>query len=455
MKDLLIKNARIVNENEIFKGSVVIRSGKIDRILGEEISSLQPSGYTVMDANGRYLLPGVIDDQVHFREPGLTYKGDIESESTAAVAGGITSYMEMPNTNPQTITLALLEEKHELAEQKSLANYSFYLGATNDNIEEIKNINPGKSCGLKVFMGSSTGNMLVNNPRSLEEIFAECPVIITAHCEDEETIRKNTIICREKFGEQLPFKYHPVIRSEEACYKSSSLAVSLATKYNASLHILHLSTKKELQLFDPVPINKDKHITAEVCIHHLWFDDSSYENLGSLIKWNPAIKTGGDRQGLFQGLLDNRIDIIATDHAPHTLDEKKNTYFSAPSGGPMVQHSLLAMLEFFHQGRITLTDIVNKMSHAPATRFSVSKRGFIREGYWADLVLVDLDTPWIISPDNILYKCKLSPLNKQTLQSKICLTLVNGEIVYENMEGEPANAIVHTEVRGKRLEFNR
>lgn len=455
MKDLFIQDANIVNENEIFTGSVVIRLGKIRYILRGETTSLHLPDYDIIDARGKYLLPGVIDDQVHFREPGLTHKGDIGSESAAAVAGGVTSFMEMPNTLPQTTTFALLEEKHDLASQKSLANYSFYFGATNNNLEEIKKIDPHQTCGLKLFMGSSTGNMLVNNPKILEGIFAECPVIIATHCEDEETIRNNSTFYKEKFGEHLPNKYHPMIRSEEACYKSSSLAVELAGKYNSHLHVLHLSTKKELQLFDPVPLNQDKHITAEVCVHHLWFDDSKYDDLGTLIKWNPAIKTNDDREGLLQGLLDNRIDIVATDHAPHTLEEKKNSYFNAPSGGPMVQHSLPVMLELFHQGKITLQAIVNKMSHAPASLFSISQRGFIREGYWADLVLVDLNSLWTVSPDNIFYKCKWSPLNKQTLQSKVYMTLVNGKIAYDNREGDPANAIIHNKVRGMRLEFDR
>lgn len=455
MKNLLIKTAKIVNENEIFTGSVVIRQGKIYKIIREELSSLHLSDYEIINAKDRYLLPGVIDNHVHFREPGLTHKGDIGSESAAAVAGGITSCMEMPNTIPQTTTLTLLEEKFNLAAQKSVANYSFYFGATNNNLEEINKINPHQTCGLKVFMGSSTGNMLVNNRKTLEGIFAECPVTIVTHCEDEETIRKNSVFYRDKFGEDLPVKYHPMIRSEEACYKSSSLAVELADKYNSPLHVLHISTKKELQLFDPVPLSPDKHITAESCIHHLWFDDSKYEDLGSLIKWNPAVKTKDDREGLLQGLLDNRIDIVATDHAPHTMDEKKNNYFNAPSGGPMVQHSLPVMLELFHQGKISLPGIVNKMSHAPAVRFSVSKRGFIREGYWADLILVDLNSPWTVAPENIRYKCKWSPLNNQIFRSKICMTLVNGEIVYENTEGDPVNGVFHEQFKGMRLEFNR
>jgi len=455
MKDLLIKDANIVNENEIFKGSVVIRLGKIQHILRGESSLVHLSDYEIIEARYRYLLPGVIDDQVHFREPGLIHKGDIGSESAAAVAGGVTSFMEMPNTIPQTTTILLLEEKHELAAQKSIANYSFYFGATNDNLKEINKINAQQTCGLKVFMGSSTGNMLVDNPKTLERIFAECPVIIATHCEDEDIIRKNSSFCREKYGEHLPVKYHPVIRSEEACYKSSSLAVALACKYNSRLHILHLSTKKELELFDPVPLTPDKHITAEACLHHLWFDDSKYEELGTKIKWNPAIKTRDDRIGLLQGLHDNRIDIVATDHAPHTLSEKNNPYFNAPSGGPMVQHSLVLMLELYHRGKITLPEIVNRMSHSPALLFNISNRGFIRENYWADLTLVDLDSPWTVSPDNIFYKCKWSPLENQVFRSKVLMTLVNGKKVYENFEGDPKDSVIHEEFHGMRLEFNR
>jgi dihydroorotase len=455
MKDFFIKDANIVNENQIFTGSVIVHDGKIHKILKDDASPIHLPDYEIINAKGKYLLPGVIDEHVHFREPGLTPKGDIGSESTAAIAGGITSFMEMPNTIPQTTTFQLLEEKHKLAAQKSLANYSFYFGATNNNLKEIKKINPRRICGLKVFMGSSTGNMLVDNPKTLEGIFAECPVIIVSHCEDENTIRKNSAFWKEKYGENLPVSYHPVIRSAEACYKSSSLAVELAHKYNSRLHILHLTTKKELELFDPVLFTPDKHITAEACVHHLWFDDSRYEELGTMIKWNPAIKTRQDKEGLLQGLLDNRIDTIATDHAPHTLNEKKNNYFNSSSGGPMVQHSLVLMLELYHQKKITLTEIVNKMSHTPALLFNISKRGFIREDYWADLTLIDLNSPWTVTTENILYKCKWSPLEKQVFQSKVLMTLVNGRKVYENFNGDPKNSIINKEFKGMCLEFKR
>jgi dihydroorotase len=455
MKDLFIKNAFIVNENEIFIGSVFIHEGKIHQILKEDKPDWNFHNYEIIEATGKYLLPGIIDEHVHFREPGFTYKADISSESAAAVAGGITSFMEMPNTLPQTTTLSLLEQKHELASEKSITNYSFYLGATNDNLDEIKRIDPRQTCGLKLFMGASTGNMMADDLNTLEGIFSECPVIIAAHCEDEKTIRMNSDQYREKFGEDVPVKYHPQIRSTEACYKSSSLAVSLAQKYNSRLHVLHLSTKKELELFDSIPLAHTKRITSEVCIHHLWFDDSGYQNLGTLIKWNPAVKTKEDRQGLLKGLLNNSIDVVATDHSPHTSEEKKNSYFKAPSGGPLVQHSLVAMVEMVHQKKISLPAVVNKMSHAPASLFNIRGRGFIRQGYWADLVLIDMNAPWTVSPENILYKCNWSPFNDQTFKSKILYTFVNGRKVYENPEGNPVNHILHREHPGMRLEFDR
>ena len=448
MKDLLISNANIVNENEIFTGSVTIRLGKINQIHRGKNTSLHLSDYELIDASGKYLLPGVIDNHVHFREPGLTQKGDIGSESAAAVAGGITSFMEMPNTVPQTTSFILLEKKFNLAARKSLANYSFYFGATNDNFEEIKKVDSLHTCGVKIFMGSSTGNMLVNNRETLEGIFAECPVTIVTHCEDEETIRKNLVSYRGKFSEDIPVKYHPVIRSEEACYKSSSLAVELADKYSSQLHILHVSTKKELKLFDPVPLNPGKHITAESCIHHLWFDDSKYETLGTLIKWNPAVKTKDDREGLLQGLIDNRIDTIATDHAPHTLDEKKNSYFNAPSGGPMVQHALVAMLEFVHQERISIERVVEKMCHNAAILFRIDRRGYVEQGYYADMVLVDMNAGWEVSSDNILYKCGWSPMEGVSFGSKVVKTFVNGHLVYDDGKFDESQ-------KGERLLFNR
>jgi dihydroorotase len=455
MKDLLIKNAIIVNENDVSPGSLIVRNGKINRIIKGNNTEITLSDYEIIDGTGKYLLPGIIDEHVHFREPGLTHKGDISSESAAAVAGGITSFMEMPNTIPQTTTLDLLEQKNELASEKSLANYSFYLGATNDNLDEIKKIDPGQICGLKLFMGASTGNMLVDNTKTLESIFADCPVIIAIHCEDEKTIRINSEYFKGKFGEDVPVKYHPFIRSAEACYKSSSIALEMARKYKTRAHILHISTLRELDLFDPVPLSPSKLITAEVCVHHLWFDDTGYENSGSFIKWNPAVKTAQDRQGLIEGLKHNSIDVIATDHAPHTQAEKKNTYFKSPSGGPLIQHSLVAMLELFHQKKITLQTVVNKMAHAPASIFNIRERGYLREGYWADLVLVDMNSPWTVTPENILSKCKWSPFTGQTFRSKILYTFVNGRKVYENPEGDPSSHHINKAHAGMRLTFNR
>ncbi len=446
MYDLLIKNVTIVNEGKEFKGSILIKDDRIEKILtSSEIT--QTEVFKTIDGEGKYLLPGVIDDQVHFREPGLTHKAEIYTESKAGVAGGITSFMEMPNTKPQATTIDLLEEKYKIAAEKSLANYSFYLGATNDNIEEIKKIDPKSICGIKVFMGSSTGNMLVDNIDSLSKVFSESPVLIATHCEDEETIQKNTVKYKEKFGENLPIKYHPLLRSEEACYKSSSLAVKLAKKHNSRLHILHLSTAKELELFDSVP-SKNKKITAEVCVHHLWFSDDDYDKFGTRIKWNPAIKTKDDREALIKGLKNNKIDVVATDHAPHTIDEKSNTYFKAPSGGPLVQHSLVAMLELYHQGKFTITEIVNKMCHTPSDIFQVKDRGYIREGFYADLIIVDLNSPWKVEKDTILYKCMWSPFEDQTFKSKITHTIINGHVVYDNGKFDES-------VKGQRLAFDR
>lgn len=445
--DILIKNIVIINEGSQQNGSILIDQGKISKIiLSEDKKTIQAK--KIIDGQGKYLLPGIIDDQVHFREPGLTKKADIYTESKAAIAGGITSYMEMPNTLPQTTSQQLLSEKFDLAAQKSLANFSFYLGATNDNLNEIKKTNPKEVCGVKVFMGSSTGNMLVNDQKALAGIFAESPLLIATHCEDETTINKNIQKFKKEFGENVPIHYHPMIRSEEACYKSSSLAVELAKKYNSRLHILHLSTAKELDLFDNNTPSKNKKITAEVCVHHLWFSDTDYQKYGTRIKWNPAIKTLKDRDALLDGLKNNKIDVVATDHAPHTWEEKENSYFKAPSGGPLVQHSLVAMLELFHQQKITLEEIANKMSHTPADIFQIDKRGYIREGYWADLVLVDLNNPWTVQKNNILYKCKWSPFEGQTFKSKITHTIVNGNIVYENDH-------LNETKKGIRLQFNR
>ena len=444
----LIKDAFIVNENKGFKGSLLIENGIIKQIIDDNASIDTTNISTVIDAEGKLLIPGVIDDQVHFREPGLTHKAEIYTESKAAVAGGVTSFMEMPNTNPQTTTLKELDAKFKLAEQKSLANYSFYFGATNDNIEEIKKVDKQKVCGIKVFMGSSTGNMLVDSIESLNLIFSEAPTLIATHCEDEETIRYNTNKYREEYGEEVPINLHPKIRSAEACYKSSSLAVELAKKHGTRLHVLHLSTEKELELFDnSIPL-KDKKITSEICVHHLWFDESKYNELGTKIKWNPAIKTKEDRKGLFTGLLNDKLDVIATDHAPHTFEEKSNTYFKAPSGGPLVQHSLQLMLEFYKKGEISIEKIVEKMCHNPAILFNIEKRGFIREGYWADLVLVDMDTSYKVNKENIQYKCKWSPFEGNVFQSKVTHTFINGNLVFENGK-------FYEDIKGKALRFDR
>jgi dihydroorotase len=440
----LIKNALLVNEGKIFEADVLIKDQLIERI-DRDISHRTA---TVVDANGNILMPGAIDDQVHFREPGLTHKGDIHTESRAAVAGGITSYMEMPNTIPNAVTQQLLEEKYSLAEKKSFANYSFFMGTTNDNLDELLKTNPKKVCGIKIFMGSSTGNMLVDNQSVLEKIFSRSPVLIATHCEDEATIKKNSEIFRQKFGEDVPIKYHPEIRSAEACYLSSSYAASLAKKYGTRLHILHVSTAKELELFDNVIPLQEKKITAEACIHHLWFDDSDYDKLGTLIKWNPAIKTETDRNKLRAAIIDNTIDIIATDHAPHTIEEKNQTYFKAPSGGPLVQHALPAMLELHHQKVFSLEKIAEKMCHAPAIAYKIDRRGFIREGYYADLVLVNLNKPFKVNKENILYKCGWSPFEDTTFHSSVTHTFVNGNMVY-------AEEKINENIRGMRLAFKR
>ncbi len=430
MKSQMITNAIIVNEGRQQKGSVLVGEGKIAGIYAGEVPKEAIAGCEVIDAGGKYLLPGVIDDQVHFREPGLTHKGDIYSEARAAVAGGVTSYMEMPNTVPQTTTQERLAEKFALAGQRSLANYSFYIGATNENIDELLKTDFSRTCGVKVFMGSSTGNMLVDDRTTLENIFTQVPGLIAVHCEDEATIRKNTELFRAKYGEDVPIACHPAIRSDEACYRSSALAVELAHKHNTRLHVLHLSTAKEMQLFRNDTLLSQKRITAEVCVHHLWFSDTDYERYGTRIKWNPAIKTAADRNRLFECLLNGTIDVVATDHAPHTLAEKQNTYFKAPSGGPLVQHSLVTMLEFFHDHRITIEQVVEKMCHNPAILFGVKQRGYIREGYWADLILVDTAQEWQVEPGNILYKCGWSPFEGQKFRSAITHTWVNGNLVY-------------------------
>ncbi|WP_029034036.1 dihydroorotase [Salinimicrobium terrae] len=446
MKKVLIKNAKIVNEGSIVEGDVFIEDGVITEIASS--ISAKSANLNIIDAEGNYLLPGLIDDQVHFREPGLTHKETIETGSKAAVAGGITSFFEMPNTQPQTTTIELLEEKYKIAESSSYANYGFMFGGTNDNLEEIKKIDPKKVPALKLFLGSSTGNMLVDDEKVLEKIFKESPVLIAAHCEDEKTIQNNLQECIERYGEDIPIELHPKIRSEEACFISSSKAVALAKKTGARLHVFHLSTAKELKLFDSKKPLKDKMITAEVCVHHLWFNDSDYQNKGTFIKWNPAVKTAKDQEALLKGLIEDKIDVIATDHAPHTREEKKNVYTKAPSGGPLVQHALPAMLQMHHQGKISLEKIVEKMCHNPAILFNIEKRGFIREGYKADLVLVDLNAPWAVQPGNTIYKCGWSPFEGTTFKSRVTHTFVNGNLVYKNFNFTPF-------VKAERLKFDR
>lgn len=442
----LIHNATIINEGKSILGSVLIEGETIKTIYKEnEVPVEIMNRSEIIDATGLWLLPGVIDDQVHFREPGLTHKGDIASESRSAITGGVTSFMEMPNTKPQTTTIQALEDKFEIASNKSYANYSFYLGATNDNMDELKKVDKKNVCGVKVFMGSSTGNMLVDKKKTLQAIFAEIDMIITTHCEEEEIIQKNIAYYKNLLGNNIPIKYHPLIRSEEACYVSSSKAVELADKYGARLHILHLSTAREASLFDIKPLT-EKKITGEVCVHHLWFTDKDYEKYGSRIKWNPAVKTEEDREGLLQGLLKNKLDVVATDHAPHLLEEKQGDCLHAASGGPLVQHSLQMMLELSKQGKISKEEVVDKMSHAPATLFKVNKRGYIREGYFADLVLVNPNKNYTITKENILYKCQWSPLEGETLSTNIEKTFLNGQIAFENG--------VVNEVRGKALTFN-
>lgn len=442
----LIKNARIVNEGKIFNGDILIEGDYIKEVASS--ISAKSSDVHIIDVEDNYVFPGVIDDQVHFREPGLTHKATIASESKAAVAGGITSFIEMPNTNPQTTTIDKLEEKFDIAAETSWANYSFMFGGTNDNLEEILKVDAKNVAALKLFLGSSTGNMLVDNPEVLEKIFSSTDLLIAVHCEDEGTIQKNLKQHIDKYGDDIPMKYHPIIRSEEACYLSSSKAIELAKKTGARLHVFHLSTGKETQLFSNKLPLKDKKITAEVCVHHLWFTDEDYDKKGTFIKWNPAVKTQKDKDALWKALLDNRIDVIATDHAPHTLDEKTNVYTKAPSGGPLVQHGLVAMLEAHHQGKISIEKIVEKMCHNPAILFQVEKRGYIKEGYFADLVIVDINNPWTVNKDNILYKCGWSPFEGTSFKSRISHTFVNGSLVYKNFEFYNANA-------AKRLTFAR
>ena len=444
MEEKLIKNARLVNDNQIIQGDILIRGERILKI-GAEISS---DTAEVIDVAGSFVIPGIIDDQVHFREPGLTHKGDLGSESRAALAGGITSFMEQPNTVPQTTSIARLEEKFEMAAKSSFANYSFLLGGTNDNLEEIKKLNKNTCSGIKLFLGSSTGNMLVDDERVIERIFKSTELVISAHCEDETTIRKNLETYKSTFGDDIPVQHHPEIRSEEACYISSSRAVNLARQTGARLHVFHVSTARETELFrNDIPL-PEKQITAEVCLHHLWFSDEDYEQKGTFIKWNPAIKTKEDRAGLWTALLDDRIDIVATDHAPHTLKEKEGNYVQAPSGGPLVQHALPAMLENYLDGNIGLEQIVTKMCHNPAILFDVKDRGFIREGYYADLVVFNTDSNWQVSKNNILYKCGWSPFEDVTFRSKISHTFINGHLAYHK-------GVVSDRKNAMRLSFNR
>ncbi|WP_339922999.1 dihydroorotase [uncultured Cyclobacterium sp.] len=445
MKRILIRNANIVNEGKIIRGDVYIKEGLIFSVGGDL------SGYEAdidIDASGKYLLPGLIDDQVHFREPGLTHKAEIYTESKTAVSGGVTSFMEMPNTIPQSTTHELLEEKYANAAQKSLANYSFYLGATNENIETIKSVDVNNVCGVKVFQGSSTGNMLVDNPKSLEAIFRDCPILIATHSENDNIIKENLERYKKEYGENIPVKLHPKIRSEEACYDASKIVVDMARMYGTKLHVLHISTGKEVGLFDKNLPLSEKRITAEACIHHLWFSEEDYATKGNFIKWNPAIKTVEDRESILKGVLEGNIDVIATDHAPHTIEEKEQSYLKAPSGGPLLQHGLATLLEMYHDGKISLEQIVEKTSHNVAILFEIEKRGYLRAGYFADLVLVNLDDPWEVKRENVISKCGWSPFEGQKFRSKITHTIVSGHLAYEN-------GVFNEEKKGERLKFSR
>jgi dihydroorotase len=440
----LIKNATIVNEGKSFSSDVLIVDGKIAAVQ-PEISA--GSDTEIIDATGLHLLPGAIDDQVHFREPGLTHKGEIYTEAKAAVAGGVTSYMEQPNTNPPATTIELLEQKYARAKEASLANYSFFMGTTNNNIDELLKLDPKIVCGVKIFLGSSTGDMLVDNEANLDEIFSKIKMLIAVHAEDDVLIKNNLEQYKEKFGENIGVEFHPLIRSREACYNASAKAIARAKKFGTRLHIFHVSTLDEIALFDnSIPL-KEKKITAEACVHHLWFSNADYKTKGNFIKWNPAVKTAKDREAIWQAVLDNKIDVIATDHAPHTIEEKEQPYLKAPSGGPLVQHSVVAMLEKSLEGKISIERVVEKMSHAVADLFRIEKRGYIREGYWADLVLVNLNSPWTVSKENLLYKCKWSPFEGFTFRSKIEKTFVNGNLVYDN-------GMIDETVKGMRMTFD-
>jgi len=445
MASILILNATAVNEGKTFETDVFIKDGKIAQ-MGTGLSGLAAD--KVIDAAGKHLLPGVIDDQVHYREPGLTHKAEIYTEAKAAVAGGVTTFMEMPNTKPQTLTQELLEAKYQIGAQKSLANYSFFMGVSNDNLEEALKTDISKVCGLKIFMGSSTGNMLVDNQQTLEAIFSKANLLIATHCEDEPTVRGNEKIYREKYGDDMPIHYHPDIRNVEACYKSSSMAIELAKKHNTRLHILHISTEEELALFDNSRPLSEKRITSEVCVHHLWFDRADYEQFGTQIKCNPAIKEARHKEALLKALLDDRLDIIATDHAPHTIEEKNNIYWNAPSGVPLISHTLYMMLSFYKDGKLSLEKVVEKMCHAPAECFQIAERGYLREGYWADLVLVDLADSFKVEPSNIYYKCGWSPFEGHTFPANITHTIVSGHLAYENGQ-------FFEEKKGERILFDR
>ncbi|GGH67863.1 dihydroorotase [Phaeocystidibacter marisrubri] len=443
---ILIKNARIVNEGITQEGDLLIENGRIAHV--DRHISPKNGNVKIIDAHGMYLIPGVIDDQVHFREPGLTHKADIATESRAAVAGGITSFIEQPNTVPQATTVELVEKKYERAAEVSAANYAFNIGATNDNVEELLKVDKTRIPGVKIFMGSSTGNMLVDDLKSLERIFSEVDNQLITHCEDEATIKANLEKYKAEFGDDIPMKYHPIIRSAEACYLSSSTAVDLAKKHDSRLHVYHISTGIETELFDnKLPLG-EKKITAEACVHHLWFNDEDYDAKGSLIKWNPAVKTEEDRKTIWTALLDDRIDVIATDHAPHTREEKDSLYTSAPSGGPLVQHALVAMMEFVTDETITMEKLVEKMCHNPAILFNIKERGFIREGYHADLVLVEASRPWTVTDENVLSKCGWSPFEGSTFKARVSHTFVNGKVVYKNGQFDDS-------VRGERLYFDR
>ncbi len=442
---IVLKSGTIVNEGQQFVADILIKNGRIEKIA----STINPvENCEVIDVSGQLILPGCIDDQVHFREPGLTHKATIFSESRAAVAGGITSFMEMPNTTPNTLTQALLEDKYNIAKNQSIANYSFYMGASNENVAEVLKTNQRNVCGIKIFMGSSTGNMLVDNEETLDNLFSRVPMLIATHCEDEATIRENSAKARALYGENVPIEQHPLIRSEEACYLSSSMAVRLAKKHGTRLHVLHISTAKELELFDNSILLTQKKITAEACIHHLWFSDEQYAEKGTFIKWNPAVKTAADREAIMKAVLSDKIDVIATDHAPHTLEEKNNSYFNAPSGGPLVQHALLAMLEKVKEGKITIEKVVEKMAHAPATLFQVEDRGYLREGYFADIVVVDPRSTTNVTKESLIYKCGWSPFEGVTFANTIAKTFVNGKLVYSDGE-------IHEVSNGSRLLFQR